>query len=218
MPRKTFHEELKELRNDIMRMGKFVVASVTRAVKALVEGDLELANEVIKDDDVVDNYNLKIEESAMSMLARQAPVARDLRLIHAVLFITVHLERIGDLALNIAEVAKRIKEPTAEEKDLVKLFLKMGSLGCDLVSKSLEAFDKRDVALAEKIKNLDEPIDQLYKQFLKELRKCREEEDYLDRFTQLILASRYLERVADHAVDIAERVGFLVSGDWRELV
>lgn len=218
MPRKTFHEELKELRNEILRMGEFVIASVKNAVKALVEGDLELADEVIKDDDVVDNYNLEIEESAMSMLARQAPVARDLRLINAVLFITVHLERIGDLALNIAEVAKRIRELTAEEKTLAELFLKMGSLSCDLVSKSLEAFEKRDVALAEKIKTLDEPIDQLYKQFLKELRKCREEEDYLDRFTQLILASRYLERVADHAVDIAERIAFLVTGDWRELV
>lgn len=218
MPRKTFHEELKELRNEILRMGEFVIASVKNAVKALVEGDLELADEVIKDDDVVDNYNLEIEESAMSMLARQAPVARDLRLIHAVLFITVHLERIGDLALNVAEVAKRIRELTAEEKTVAELFLKMGSLSCDLVSKSLEAFEKRDVALAEKIKTLDEPIDQLYKQFLKELRKCREEEDYLDRFTQLILASRYLERVADHAVDIAERIAFLVTGDWRELV
>lgn len=218
MPRKTFHEELKELKKEIMRMGEFVVNSVDRAVKSLIEGNLALADEVIRDDDVVDRFNLEIEEKAMSMLARQAPVARDLRLIHAVLFITVHLERIGDLALNIAEVGKRLKHPTPEEKGLVELFSKMGSLGCELVSKSLEAFNKRDIELAEKVKTLDEPIDHLYKQFLKELRKCKEEEHYVERFAQLILASRYLERVADHAVDIAERITFLVTGDWRELI
>lgn len=211
--RKTFHEELDELEEEILQMGSLVVKNVTDAVDSLIHGKMDLAEEVISRDDEVDRMNLSTEEKAMSMLARQQPVARDLRLIHAVLLITVYLERIGDLALNVATVAKRTSGTTEEEQALVPLFSKMGELSCQLVSKSLEAFRKRDIALAEELQTLDEPIDQLYKQFLKELRKVREEEDYIERFTQLILASRYLERVADNAVNIGERVTYIVTGE-----
>jgi len=211
--RKTFHEELDELQDEILVMGNLVIRNVTDAVDSLISRKIELAEEVIRRDDEVDNMNLSIEEKGMSMLALQQPVARDLRLIYSVLLITVYLERIGDLALNIATVAKRTGGTTEEEKSLVPLFAKMGDLSCQLVSKSLEAFRKRDIALAEELSTLDEPIDQLYKQFLKELRKVKEEEDYMERFTQLILASRYLERVADNAVNIGERVTYIVTGE-----
>ncbi len=214
--RKSFHEMLDELQDEVLKMGDLVVENVTNAVTSLVEGDLTLAEVVINKDDQVDSINLSIEEKGMSMLARQQPVARDLRLIYAVLIIAVYLERIGDLALNIATIAKRTEGLTEEEKSLAELFSKMGELSCQLVRSSLEAFRKTDITLAEELSSLDEPIDELYKQFLKELRKAREEEDYIERFTQLILASRYLERVADNAVNIGERVTYIVTGEFKD--
>lgn len=214
--RKSFHEELDELQDEILVMGNLVVDNVTHAVKSLVEGDLETAESVIERDDQVDSMNISVEEKGMSMLARQQPVAKDLRLIYAILIVTVYLERIGDLALNIATIAKRTKGLTEEEKPLAGLFSKMGDLSCQLVKKSLEAFKKRDIVIAEELSTLDEPIDELYKQFLKELRKAREDEDYIERFTQLILASRFLERVADNAVNIGERVIYIVTGEFKD--
>lgn len=214
--RKTFHDELKDLQAEILRMGDLVVTAVTKSIKSLIEGDIELADEVIIGDDEVDKLNLGIEEASMYILARQQPVAKDLRLIHAVLLITVHLERIGDYALNIAKITKRLNKKI-EEKTLLDLISEMGSLSCDLVSKSLQAFDKRDAELATNLSLMDEPIDHLYKRFLKELKKGRDDEDFIGEATELILASRYLERVADHAVDIGERITFLVTGELKEI-
>ncbi|MBI4744384.1 MAG: phosphate signaling complex protein PhoU [Actinobacteria bacterium] len=214
--RKTFHEELKELQAEILRMGDLAVSAVTKSIKSLIEGNIELADEVIIGDDEVDKLNLDIEEASMHILARQQPVAKDLRLIHAVLLITVHLERIGDYALNIAKITKRLNRQI-EEKTLLDLISEMGSLSCSLVNKSLQAFDEKDAELATSLSLLDEPIDHLYKRFLKELKKSRDDEDFMGEATELILASRYLERVADHAVDIGERVTFLVTGEFKEV-
>ncbi len=182
--RKTFHDELKDLQAEILRMGDLVVIAVTKSIKSLIEGDIELADEVIVGDDDVDKLNLGIEEASMYVLARQQPVAKDLRLIHAVLLITVHLERIGDYALNIAKITKRLNRKI-EEKTFLDLISEMGSLSCDLVNKSLQAFDKRDAELATNLSLMDEPIDHLYKRFLKELKKGRDDdEDFIGEATE----------------------------------
>lgn len=217
--RKYFHEELDELEEDILRMGELVIAAVKKSVKAISEVDASAADEVINGDDAIDSINLRTEEMCMHMLARQQPVAIDLRTIYSMLVIANHLERCGDLAVNIAKIAMRKRAPSilrvAEEKSL-QLLGEMGDRSCDIVSESIKAFAGRDLGLAERLNKQDDPIDKLYKQFLKELRNCHEEEeDLIDSVISLILASRYLERIADHAVDIGERVTYMVTGQYR---
>lgn len=212
--RKTFHEELHALRDEVIQMGEIVTAAVEQAVKALLNGDLELAQKVIEGDDEIDRRYLAVEEQCISVMARQSPVARDLRLIHSVMFIAVHLERMGDLALNIAKAARRTAAQPGPDP-LIELIDNMGKVAVDVVRASMDAFARKDVLLAEKLPEMDEPIDDQYKEFFKALSRYEDEES-LQWATSMVLASRYIERVADHAVDIGERVAYLVTGELRE--
>ena len=213
--RKTFHEELKDLRAEVLKIGDLVEKTLVDSVKSIVEGDVALAEKVIQGDDEIDRLTVGLEEQSMAIQARQCPVARDLRLIYSTQFIAIHLERMGDLCLNIAQIVKKTphepKYPT-----LLKLLDKMGSLTRELVRASLEAFDKKDLALARKLGEMDEPIDALFKEFFKELTRASKDETSFDRATHMVLANRYLERIADHAVDIGERVAYLVTGEIEE--
>lgn len=213
--RRTFHEELKELKGEVVLIGRLVEQSIEDAVKALVEDNTELAADVIARDDEIDRRALAAEEQCMSVVARQCPVARDLRLIFSMLFISVHLERMGDLALNMAKTTKRT---SAEESqpELLDLISEMGRQVQGIVHASIQAFVDKDLELARALPQLDEPIDQLFKRFFKELAKVSEIEHFFDWASNMVLASRYLERIADHAVDIGERVSYLVTGKMEE--
>lgn len=214
--RKTFHDELKDLQQQILKMGKLVEKAIKDSVKSLIDDDVSLADKVIKGDDKVDDLALSIEEQAMAIQARQSPVAKDLRLIYSVQFIAIHLERMGDLSLNIAKGVKRTSdEPRI--KSLLDLLLKMGILTSKVVDTSLKAFMLKDLEIARKLPVMDEPIDALFKEFLKELSQLSAKGKSLDWASNMVLASRYLERIADHAVDIGERVCYLVTGEMREL-
>lgn len=218
--RKYFHEELHDLEDNIIQMGAMAVEAVRNSVKAIAELDIAAAQLVIDNDDKIDAINLQTEEACMQMLARQQPVAKDLRTIYGVLVITNQLERTGDLAVNIAKIALRKRASSilkvAEENSL-KILAEIGERSCEIVSDSIKAFATRDLELAEKLRKKDEPIDQLYKSFLKELRNCHEgEEDLIESVISLILASRYLERIADHAVNIGERVSYMITGHQRD--
>lgn len=213
--RRTFHEELKGLQEDILKMGSLVEQCVHDAIRALVEGDIKLAEKVIAGDDVIDALNLSIEERSMHLLARQSPVARDLRLIHSILFIIIHLERMGDLSYNLAKMAR--KKTPVQIKSLVDTLQEMGILAGKLVHASLEAFANRDAKLAAKLAKMDEPIDDLFKVFFKDLAKYAGQENMFDAASYMILAARYIERIADHAVDIGERVNYLVTGHMKEM-
>lgn len=215
MPRKTFHEELKYLRQEILKMGWLVEKAVGDSVQALINSDMKLASEVIEGDEQIDKMYLSVEEQTLALAARQAPVARDLRLIHSIIFLAGHLERMGDLALNIAKTAQR----TAKAKgiqSLLDLLAKMDVQTRKVISTSLEAFEKKDCLLAKTLPDMDEPIDALFKEFVKELSRVGEEES-IDWASNMVLASRWLERIADHAVDIGERVCYLVTGEMIEL-
>lgn len=213
--RKTFHEELHGLRDDVKAMGDLVVEQVDAAVKALLTGDVDLAQRVIEGDDEIDRMTASVEEQCISVMARQSPVARDLRLILSTLFIAVHLERMGDLALNVAKATRRTTATEKGPNEIIELLERMGSVTLDVVRASMQAFAKKDVELAERLPQMDEAIDGLYKDFLKSLATCGDEES-LEWTNAMVLASRYLERIADHAVDIGERVAYLVTGELRE--
>jgi phosphate transport system protein len=215
--RKTFHERLKELDNEVLRMGSKVNQAVDRAVQALYDRDMDLADEVMEGDDEIDQLNVTIEESAITLIARQCPVAGDLRLLTSILRVTLHLERIGDLAVNIAQLAKMIIQSSGKpgRKDIIELIEEMRVSVKSVLSKALKAFADRDKKLAKELHRLDDPIDDLNRRFLKKLAEYRDEEDF-DWIVDMVLISRWLERVADQAVDIGDQVRFLVTGEIVE--
>lgn len=215
--RRTFHERLKELDNEVLRMGSKVNQAVDHAVQALYDRDLDLADEVMEGDDEIDQLNVTIEESAITLIARQCPVAGDLRLLTSILRVTLHLERIGDLAVNIAQLAKMIIESSEKpgRKDIIELIEEMRVNVKNVLSQALKAFADRDKKLAKELHRLDDPIDDLNRRFLKKIAEYRDEEDF-DWIVDMVLISRWLERVADQAVDIGDQVRFLVTGEIVE--
>ena len=216
--RKTFHDELKDLKKETLKMGHLVENSIKDAIKALVTTDLDLAKKVMEGDDKIDDLMLYIEEESMAILARQAPVAKDLRLVYSVQFIALNLERMGDLSSNICRIIKYLAR---EEKiqSLLDLITQMGELTSEVVGASLEAFEKKDLELAMKLPDMDEPIDDLFKEFFKELSRvaASKKVSSLEWASNMVLTNRYLERIADRAVDIGERVAYLVTGEMKEL-
>jgi len=210
--RKIFHEELDALKSEVLEMGSLVEQTLHDSINALVNEDLKLADKVVKGDDDIDDFYIKLERESMRLLATQFPVAKDLRLVYSVLFVTIHLERMGDLASNIAAMVKKVGEGPRLE-GLVDTVQEMGTMASKIVHASLEAFDKKDVKLAKKLPEMDEPVDELFKTFFKELVKLAGNEDTIDAASNMVLAARYVERISDHAVDIGERVNFLVGSE-----
>ncbi|MCL4499590.1 MAG: phosphate signaling complex protein PhoU, partial [Chloroflexi bacterium] len=189
--------------------------SINGAIEAITACNMKAADDTIALDDAIDERYHDIEAHSLSIVATQAPVASDLRLCFSVIFIAIHLERMADLAVNVAKGAKRAC-PMDGVAPLIKLVTDMGKLTTDLVAASMQAFTSRDVELAAKLPDMDEPIDKMFKAYFKELAKHPDEES-LEWISTIILAGRYLERIADHAVDIGERVAYLVTGSFNEL-
>ncbi|MFA5843442.1 MAG: phosphate signaling complex protein PhoU [Coriobacteriia bacterium] len=213
--REVFRKELKELKAEVLSIGRLVRETTKDAVRALVEGDLDAAEVVIAGDDEIDRRTLGVEEHALEIIATQFPVARDLRLLHTLTFIAMHLERMGDLGVNIAKAARRTASRHGPQT-LYDLIQAQGNLVHRVLEATLEAFEKNDLELARKLEDLDEPIDHLFKQFFRELARLQDEED-IEWASSMVLAARYLERIADNAVDIGERIAFLVTGDFEAL-
>ncbi len=211
--RESFRTDLKELKSEVLSIGRRVVEQTADGVKALVESDIDLADRVIAADDEIDYRTLAIEEHALEMIATQFPVARDLRLLHSLTYIAMHLERMGDLDVNLAKAAKRTSTRRGPQT-LYDLLQAQGNLVHRVMEACLEALERNDLELARKLPELDEPIDHLFKQFFRELARLQDEED-IEWASSMILASRYLERIADHAVDIGERTQYLVTGQFE---
>lgn len=212
--REQFTQELDDLHAEVVDIVRSVTAATRASVGSLVSGDLEIAEQVIAGDDEIDRRCLGIEERVLETIATQFPVARDLRLLQSLTYIAMHLERMADLAVNIAKAARR----TAGRKGpqtLYDLIQAQGNLVYRVLDTTREALENHDLELARKLPELDEPIDHLYKQFFRELARLHEEEE-IEWASSMVLASRYLERIADNAVDIGERIAYLITGerDW----
>lgn len=209
--REQFYQDLKDLHAEVVEIVAAVGASTRASVTSLIAGDVEQAQAVIVGDDEIDRRCLAIEERVIETIATQFPVARDLRLLLSLTFIAMHLERMADLSVNIAKATRR----TAGRKGpqtLYDLLQAQGNLVYRVVDATGEALATRDLDLARKLPELDEPIDHLYKQFFRELARLHEEED-IEWASSMVLASRYLERIADNAVDIGERIAYLITGE-----
>lgn len=213
--REAFRQELKDLKAEVLSIGRAVTVITRDAVTSLIEGDVDLADRVVAGDSEIDRRTLQVEEHSLEIIATQFPVARDLRLLHSLTYIALHLERMADLGVNIARAAKRTADRRGPQT-LYDLIQAQGNLVYRVLDATCEALEKNDLELARKLQDLDEPIDHLYKQFFRELARLQEEED-IEWASSMVLASRYLERIADNAVDIGERIAYLVTGEFEAL-
>jgi phosphate transport system protein len=215
MTREHFHEQLERLELQLLSMGELSSAAVQRSVEALVQHDDAKAQGVIDDDDAIDDLYLQIDHDLLEMLALQSPVATQLRLVSAILHSCLHLERIGDQAVNIAKlyIATRDLPPS---HSLLQQLDEMGAHVVAMIRTALEAFRTRDLDLCLKLPTMDDPVDRLNRDTHLEALKLADDPRALDWGLHMNLAARALERVGDNAVDIAEQVGFLITGEFRE--
>ena len=206
-----FHEELEGVKHTLLAMGGLVEDQIRRAMKALLERDDALAQEVIDRDRQVNTYDVEIDEQCVSLLALHQPAAGDLRFITTAMKIVTDLERIGDQAVNIAQ---RVLELNREPRLKPYIDLpRMAERAQRMVKESLDAFVARDTALARRVCGEDAEVDALKEQIFRELLTfMMEDPRTIPRAIRVILISRFLERVADHATIIAEMVVYLVEG------
>ena len=206
-----FHEELEGVKHTLLAMGGLVEDQIRRAMKALLERDDALAQEVIDRDRQVNTYDVEIDEQCVSLLALHQPAAGDLRFITTAMKIVTDLERIGDQAVNIAQ---RVLELNREPRLKPYIDLpRMAERAQRMVNESLDAFVARDTALARRVCGEDAEVDALKEQIFRELLTfMMEDPRTIPRAIRVILISRFLERVADHATNIAEMVVYLVEG------
>jgi phosphate transport system protein len=213
--RQRFHEELASMEAEVLVLGKLAEESVGRATDALTRRDDELARAVIAADDEIDRLYLDLERRILALLATQTPVASDLRLVSAIMHVNLHLERIGDMAVNIAKIAVAVRDLPGSET-VVSHLQEMSDVVRPMIRLSLEAFARRDLELCLRLPQMDDPVDRLNMGMYKEVAALIDDPDRLEWGLRMNVVARQLERVGDHAVDIAEQVGFLLTGEFRE--
>jgi len=206
-----FDEELKELKEKLLRMASLAEEAIARSIKALVERDEALCREVIKADHVIDDLEVEVDEVCLRLMALRQPIAKDLRFITSALKINSDLERIGDLSVNIAEATIYMldKPPLKPLIDIPR----MAQLAQAMVKDSLDAFVNLDADLARDVCRRDDAVDDLNNQIFRELLTyMMEDPKAVTRAVDLILIGRNLERIADHATNISEDVVYMVKG------
>jgi phosphate transport system protein len=215
MTRESFHESLERIELELLNMGELAGGSVKRAVEAIVERDETKAQAVIDADDAIDDLYLKIDQEILQLLALQSPVAADLRLISAMLHSCLHLERVGDQAVNVAKLHLATKDEPGSQTMRQQL-AEMGEMVVRMLGTAMEAFARRDLELCLALHAMDDPVDRLNRSTHLEALKLAGDPRSLDWGLHMNLAARALERVGDNAVDIGEQVGFLLTGEFRE--
>ncbi|HXG49889.1 MAG TPA: phosphate signaling complex protein PhoU [candidate division Zixibacteria bacterium] len=208
---KKYEEDLKKLRENILTMGGLVEEQIHKAVKSLVERDSALAEAIIERDHEVNRLDVEIDELCIRLLALHQPAARDLRFITTGLKITTDLERIGDMAVNICERALELNQEP-QLKPYIDI-PRMAQISERMIRESLDAFVREDTDLALKVCKEDEEVDQLNSQIFREVISFMIADPLtINRAMKVSSISRYLERIADHATNIAEMVIFMVKG------
>jgi len=216
MPRESYQRNLRELQDDVLALGSMIEKALERSMQALKERDLNLAKMVLEEDRNVNKKRFEIEEKALDIISCQAPMASDLRILLAILFIVQDLERMGDHAAGNAKIVIMIgNEPPL--KPLIDL-PRMNEKAIDMLHRSLNAFIIHDAEAARKIVPEDEEIDQLYDQVFRELLTfMMEDPRTITRATRLMWVGHNLERTGDRVTNICERVVFMVTGKMEEL-
>ena len=208
-------EELENLELEVLAMGELSERAVGLAIDALVRHDEELARQVIDADDEIDDRYLDVENRTIQLLALQTPVAVDLRLLSAMLHIDLHLERIGDQAVNIAKTFLAVRHLPGSEQVTAHI-QEMGDIVRPMIRTAMEAFRNRDLELCLRLPDMDDPVDRLNLGMYREVAALADDPRQLDWGLRMLVLARNLERVGDNAVDVAEQVGFLLTGEFRE--
>jgi phosphate transport system protein len=213
--RDEFHRELERLETKLQAESDLVMRALRLALSALADADGKTAEEVIRFDDEVDDAYLEIEEGIQNLLATQTPVASDLRLVLSILHINLHLERMADYCVTIAKLVK-LTEYLPQAASLIEAFEEMGSRAEEMIRVAVDSFAARDVARAESLVELDELIDRANRHAIEQVFVIADDPDARRWGLKMLIVSRCLERIGDHAVDIGEQTTYLATGEFRE--
>ncbi len=219
MPDKTrlhYQEELESLEKTALGGLDLVVQSLDRTMEAVEHQDVELAELVVADDDRIDGRYLEVHQAILTLLATQAPVATDLRLISALLHVMKYIERMGDQCVNIAKVIPLTGHDAPQRAEMLDRIMRMGKQVRSQISQAKKAFEARDVELARDLVRQDDLVDDLNKECFQIAVEVGEDHDTREWAMTMMLVARALERIGDNAVDIGEQVAFVVTGLFRE--
>ena len=211
--REVFQQELREVQDRLVEIAGLVASSIESATRAFNESDVALAETVIAEDDKIDTAAAELDELAINILARQQPVARDLRIVVSALRISASLERMGDMAEHIAQLARYRFPDKVVPKSLRPTFAEMGALDVEIARMLVELLKSEDMKVSEAIRNEDDKVDALHLSVFDKVLGETWKGAAVDT-VDATLASRYHERFADHAVSIAKKVQYLATGDW----
>jgi phosphate transport system protein len=215
--RTEFHEQLAELERQTLATGDLAIEALDHAVEAVVQNDVELASMVVEGDDRIDGRYLEVHQGILSLLARQAPVASDLRLVAALLHVIVHMERIGDLAVNISKLVPLMGESPPRSREIISKVEAAGTQAKDQIKQAQLAFSARNLELAEDLVWQDDVIDRLNREvFYAAVEIGGSDPSVREWAAHMMLIARYIERIGDHTVDIGEQIAFVISGLFRE--
>ncbi|MBW3562501.1 MAG: phosphate signaling complex protein PhoU [Actinobacteria bacterium] len=215
--RNDFHAEMDRLIDELLSMGDVVIEMLDDAVTSLIEHDAELADRAIRTDSRVDDSYAMVQQDAVRLVALQAPVASDLRLISAMQHVNIHVERMGDYAVNIAKMGK-LSAGFRDDPELSEQLREMAEIAIRVARAALGAFARRDAEAAWGLPEIDEGVNKLnIGVFHRLVRSAANDETLLEWATRMILVSRQIERYGDHAVDIGEATIFAVTGQTVEL-
>jgi phosphate transport system protein len=214
--RRHFQEELANLEHATLGALDLAATALDRTLEALEHRDIELAAMIVADDDRLDGRYLEVHQSILSLLALQAPVASDLRLLAALMHVIKHAERMGDQCVNVAKILPLDgTEPPVDDRILERI-LAMGRLARSEVTQCKRAFELRDVDLAKDLVRQDEQINRLQREVFQQAIEAGIDADRREWAMHMVIVARCLERIGDNAVDIGEQVAFVVTGLFRE--
>ena len=211
-----FQEELKQLEEQALGGLDLVVTTLDRTLEAIEQRDMELAGMIVEDDDRIDGRYLEVHQGVLSLLALQAPVATDLRLVAAVLDVIKHFERMGDQCVNIAKLLPLAGHDPPADDEITARVLRMGRQASSQVMQAKHAFARRDVKLAEDLPRQDREINRLNREIFGLALDIGEDPDAREWAMHMLLIGRAIERIGDNAVDIGEQTAFVVTGLFRE--
>ena len=214
--RVSFTEELSQLEAALQEEGDLVLRALRSSLNALARGDEELADEVISFDDEVDRRYIAIEEGVQSLLARQTPVAVDLRLVLAILRVNLHLERMADYCVTVAKLTKLMGDLNVSDERIAQSIEDMGQRAEQMIRVALDSFASRDADKALTLVELDELIDRANRNATEDVLSLGDSPEEREYGLRMLVVSRCVERIGDHAVDIGEQVAYLVTGEFRE--
>lgn len=215
-PRMVFQEDLAAIETTTLSMFDLAAEMSDRAVESVLNQDVELATMVIESDDKIDGRYLDVNQSLLNLIALQAPVASDLRLIAALLSTSNHVERMGDLAVNIAKTVPLTGEEPPVDAEMLNLIERMGLQVRSQIEQAKRALENQDAKLSENLVVEDDILDQLNREIFRRAIEIGTDEDRREWAILMVLIGRHLERIGDNCVDIGEQVAFVVTGEFRE--